>query len=535
MPQIPLISDRSTPGVLNLPSPSPQHFGAQAGQGLSEFGQALQQVGEKMQAQEDETALIQKTSAYNERLAEIPQEILDDPTIEPGQRYKQFLLKAKAHRRTLEADASPAVVRALGNHEEQALGKALIQFQRDATAVRVQAARVGVQDTQSQLAQQEAFALANDDKAGVLDARHLRTDALGRAVERGTLNPVEAQAMHERAENDKFELVAQQNPEWLMEHVEQVKAGKVSEHGMDPTKAVYYGNLAYNELHRRESLLQQQETRKEKEREGFALSTKQDYYQRFTEVDTGGHRVESTDQLLRKAGRDMVLGNHKDEVVTFLQSMLAHEKSSAGQMVDYAFYNKVILPNIYNLTYKNEGDVLRAGSDKLGPHMGTAISAFQSYRSIVTAKIAQDYEFGRSIISRAFAPLPGQQIDPMGVQETGARAADRYNTWYTSLVERAKTEGPKVFDGIDLQSEARKIKDQEHQTLQDNLIPIIEATRASLQYQSVGEIEQARKANKISVREANRALQQLETFEHMQSTAAKKPSAPSPGGRIEKK
>lgn len=529
MPQIPLISDRSNHGVLNLPSPSPQHFGAQAGQGLSEFGQALAQVGARMQAQDDETALIQKTSAYNERLAEIPQEILDDPNIEPGQRYKQFMLKAKEHRRTLEADASPAVARALGNHEEQALGRALVQFQHDATAVRVQAARVGVQGTQSQLAQQEAFALANGDKDGVIDARQLRTDALGRAVERGTLNPVEAQAMHERAENDKFELVAQQNPEWLMAHVEQVKAGKVSEHGMDPTKAVYYGNLAYNELHRRELAEQQLETQRARTQESQALQAKQDYYQRVTEGK------QSADQLLREAGRDMALSNHKDEVVTFLLSMKQHEQSSSNSPVDYTFYNRTILPNIYNGKYRTELDVLQAGADKLGSHMGSAITAFQTYRSTVNAKIMQDYDFGKNIITRTFAPLPGQQIDPLGVQQAGGRAADRFNTWYTSLVDRAKKEGPKAFEGIDIQAEARKIKDQEYQTLQDNIIQILDVTEATLQYKTVAEVEKARKNNEISVREANRALAQLEQYEAMKTVAAKKVVAPTTGGRVEKK
>ena len=530
MPKLPQPTAEGRQAILSLPQPSAEQLGAGAARQLSEFGRELGDIGEKIQAQQDETALIQKTSAYNERLAEIPQEILDDPSIEPGQRYKQFIVKAKEHRRTLEAGASPAVVRALGNHEEQSLSRALIQFQHDSTAEQIQQARVGVHNTQGLLAQREAFAMANRDTAGVNEARQLREDALARATTRGIFNPIEAQAMHEKMNNDKFELVAQQNPGLMIEMTDQVKAGKPSEQGMDPTKAVYYGNLAYNELHRRELILQADETRRAATQESQALQAKQDYYQRFTEGK------ESLDQLVTEAGRDMVLSNHKDEVVTFLTSMKHHAQSSAGQQIDYGFYNRTILPNIYNGTYRTEQDVLHAGADKLGSHMGTAISAFQTYRSSVNTKIIQDYDFGKNIITRTFAPLPGQQIDPLGVQQAGARASDRFNTWYTSLVDRAKTEGPRAFDGVDIQAEARKIKDQEYQTLQDNIITILDTTESTLRYKTVGDIEKARADHEISARQANMYLSQLETYESMKAISAKKTVAtPSAGGRIEKK
>ena len=49
---------------------------------------------------------------------------------------------------------------------------------------------------------------------------------------------------------------------------------------------------------------------------------------------------------------------------------------------------------------------------------------------------------------------------------------DRFSTWYSSLVERAVKEGPKVFAGIDVMAEARRIRDEEFATLKQNLITI---------------------------------------------------------------
>ncbi len=534
---MPLIETRTAnpkQAVTSTAPVSPEAYGSEGFQGLSNLGRSMQAIAEKIQHQQDETDLIEHANNYRVYLATLPDDIISDDTIKPEHRTATFRARSIDKLSELQDNLRPALQRALQNHVKPMMADGEIHMQQADIVERIGFARASLAKELNKNADARAMAMASGDQQGAQDALMLQRDVLARAEERRTLTPEERVKADGDATHRTFELLAEQNPMLTIQLTDDVKAGKKSEDGMDAPKAQYYSNLAYNELHRRELLVQQEEMRRATQAEHQALAAKSDYYQKFTEVDDNGVRLHSTEELLRQAGKDMVLQNHKDETVTFLQSMLAHERSASNSPVDWTFYNNVILPNIYKGKYKTELDVLKAGSEKLGAHMGTAIAAFQSYRSIVTDKIKQDYGYGYDLIHQTFAPLPGQQIDPMGVKETGIRAQDRYRTWYSALVDRAKTEGPQVFKGIDFQDVARKIKDEEYQTLQDNVIKILESSKPK--YQTEGDIQKDFKGGKITWREVNMYLQQLENYQELERIAAtKKTAAPSPGGRIEKK
>jgi hypothetical protein len=159
-------------------------------------------------------------------------------------------------------------------------------------------------------------------------------------------------------------------------------------------------------------------------------------------------------------------------------------------------------------------------------HTTQAIEQFHKYKSIATAQSTQDFQFGQKVIDKTFALPPGASIDHTGVLAAGGRAMDRFSTWYSSLVERAVKEGPKVFSGIDVMAEARRIRDEEFATLKQNLITITE--QAPLKYKTPDEVKSAHKEGKLSMREANLHLQEILSrgqIETMEPATALKPKA----------
>lgn len=538
MPKIPIPTAQRGPGVLQLPTADPRSFGVQAGEATTEFGQQLQKLGEKIQDQQDETDVIDKSTAYKEFLSTLPDAILNNDTIKPEERVKEYRVQADQKREELVKESSSTVQRVFSNHAKQLLSEGVIHMQTADIETRIKTARVALSEQVDQFADLKATALAQGDLIGYNTALATSNDLLQRAEQRGTINPIERQAAEKARTNRMFEQLAEQNSMLVVEMTDAVKAGKPGDYyGMDKGKATYYGNLAYNAIHQKELALQHVDARKEKERELLAESTKQDYVERSVLVENG-KRVFSTESLLQEAARSRAVGKHKDETVKYLESKLAHEQEQARNPmpVDWKFYNEKVLSRIWAGGFKDEHELLQFGADKLGGQMDNAITAFQNYRTTVSASTAQDYKFGHEYVNKLLGPLPGQTIDPLGQKEVAARATDRYNTWYASLVERAKTEGPQAFKGIDVQAKAREIANQEYQTMQDNLIRILDVKEASLQYKSEAEVKQAHKDQKISIREANMHLAQIEEYEYMKALAAKKtPTTPTTGGRIEKK
>jgi hypothetical protein len=291
---------------------------------------------------------------------------------------------------------------------------------------------------------------------------------------------------------------------------------------MKPKEALSLVGTAHSALHNQAQFAQHAEVVKRQQVEDLAKSTEQDFYSRSVERDKNGHPITSTEILLAEAGVSMALGDKKPQTISYLQARLAHEKAGTSHF-DATYFNRTLLPNIYKGKYTTELDVLKAGADYLdAPHMTQAIEQFHTYRNQVTHRITQDFDAGERLITGTFKLPPGASIDPAGVMEAGNHALDRYNTWYTAQVANAAKQGPNALSLVDIQSQARTIRDEEYSHLQNNLIPILQATRSSLRYKTAEEVKKAHEKREIETREANMYLQQIQSFEHLQEMSANK-------------
>jgi hypothetical protein len=250
---VPTIPTRTAPGAggtLNLPGVSPDSFGAQGFQGVTQLGQTIAAVDAKLQAQRDEVDLIGKAGDYNVRLAQLPAEVWADPHLTTSdERVAVYKEKADEFRQQLNKDASPGVVRALSIHAAQALSTGIVHLQTEDRARQIQQLRADSTAMQDRLSEREAGQIASGNGEAALVTRNERMALLARSVQRGIHNPQEAVIEAARAQNQTWESVAQQNPDYIMQIQEDVLKGGTPPAGMDPQKLHVYTSLAIGTMH----------------------------------------------------------------------------------------------------------------------------------------------------------------------------------------------------------------------------------------------------------------------------------------------
>lgn len=245
MPTIQTRTAQGQRGVLNVPSVSPESFGSDAGRSASQFGQAVMAVDQKIQAQQDEVDLVGKAGDYNIRLAQLPAEIMADETLDThDKRVAVYKSKADEFRQQLNEDASPAVQRSLSMHATQALSAGIVGMETESRTKQVQQLRVDTESLQDRLAGREAGQIAVGDFEGAGDTRLERQTLLARSVERGIHSPKDAATVHARVQNNTWEAVAQQNPDYVLRLADDVMMGGAPPAGMDGNQMHHYTNIA---------------------------------------------------------------------------------------------------------------------------------------------------------------------------------------------------------------------------------------------------------------------------------------------------
>lgn len=246
MPNVPYLNADVRGGTLQLPTPSPQSFGYQAGVGASELGGELIKIGHRVKQQEDDLALAGKAGDYNLRLAEIHNEVLNDPSLSTTDaKLKAFKERADAFRGELNQDASPEVQRALSKHAVEALSRGLIHLTGEEYARRIDQARADVNTQQQRMAQQEGLAIAAGDSDGAMTQRTQRMELLERAQSHGTITAQERAAATKEGTHATWEMVAQRNPDFMLRLQAGVQAGEGYPAGMDPEKLQHYAQVAH--------------------------------------------------------------------------------------------------------------------------------------------------------------------------------------------------------------------------------------------------------------------------------------------------
>lgn len=527
MPKLPQPTAQGRSAIANLPDVSPQHFGARAFAEVEGFGQHIQKIAETIKARQDELDLTKADDAYRVRLDGITQAIAQEPDL-------------TKHRGLFDngiAEAQKDILKAYPNLSSAARQVLEGTFSKRAASAAIETAhltqKMGVTQVLTdydQLANNrvERAAMSADP---VLAANALNEidDHRDRNVSTGMMDAAAAQKDAESRQDQYWKIVAQQRPEEFLKLAEQQNQADMPM--SMPLDRTHYSNIAHNEINRRNAILAHEEAKLEKLNKQAADAKYMEYVAQSAQRDDHGLRLFSTQWLLDQASYDTALGHKQDETIKYLETKLGHEREHAksGQASDTVRYNRELLPRIWGGEFNTELQVLKAAA-VYGAFGDNAVEQFHKYQAVATRRVTQDYQHGGELIRKTFALPPGASIDQAGVLETGVRALDRFNTWYSSQVERAAKEGVAIWDGVDVMAQARKIKDEEHKALQGNLITIIRQTESSLKYKSEAEIDKAVQDQEISVREGTMHLQQLKTFRAMQDMASQS-VVPSPSDR----
>lgn len=530
MPRIPVYTAQGDGTQLRLPSANAEALGGQAGRATIGFGQVLTQIDAALQDQRDKLDIAQLDADYQLGMDTAYQEALKEPDI-----TKQPMAFAKSvdalHGELMKRPLSNTVRNAFRVHREKLDTSAVIALKHEGRVMETERQIVETTQTAEQRMDQAArYSLLgpSSQQADVLNLNGMATALVNGLEQNRHLSPVKAQAVKEGLQDRYWSEFARQHPDELLA----MRAGGPTAErpvGMDWGKLAHYEQIATLEEHRRNSVLTAEEKRMAAERKAESQTVQQEYYSRSTRTDN------DPQALLEEAGRDVRLRDELPQTVTYLQGRLDHANSAAGRAkhFDETWYTRTFLPGVYRGQYRDELAVLKAGADKLdATHMTQAIEQFHTWKATATAPVKQSFQFGEQLITTEFSLPPGATIDSVGVGAAKGRAIDRFTVWYSELVAKAVKEGPKVFDGVDVQGMARKIRDEEAASLDANVIRILDTNPPK--YKTEAEVKQAHAAGKISMREANLHLAEIERYQQLQQRAATRTKPSSSDKRIEK-
>jgi hypothetical protein len=297
-----MISDRSRPGVLDLPRPSPQQFGAQAGQELAQFGQALQEASEKIQRRQDELDLTEADNLYRVNLDALTTDIAKDPNLAShGTRFQKEV--GALQDRTLKQYPN------LSRHAQQVLGSRFSTHNANATidlAHNIQ--KVGVGRALASYADMAdahiARAALSTDPAVAADALNTVDDHRERNVRDGLMDAPHAQKDAESRQHQYWVTFAQHQPQTLLG----LPGNGNDVMAMDPSKRQEYRNLAVSTLHTIDAEKRQQAIEEEKAFKANQIVVKNEWYARTLRGEVVPQRWYEDNKV--------ALGDQFDEVAT---------------------------------------------------------------------------------------------------------------------------------------------------------------------------------------------------------------------------
>lgn len=262
MPQIPMKNADLRGGVLDAPTASPQSFGYQAGEGASEFGRAMVQVGEKIQAQQDKLDLANLAGAHAEAMDALKPEIAKEPDAKlRAERFKREATNLQTRLFAENPNLSSSVKQAFAVHTAEQNARAFIDVSHQANVNRANRAVADFTDTENRLTEKAALEV---DPAKAAQHMSLLNELRTSMVQGGVLTPEAAQKRQESAQHRYWSIYAQHKPEALLDLVNHPQEGGENIAGMDAEKRNTYVNLAINTLHARQSATEDQQKKADK-------------------------------------------------------------------------------------------------------------------------------------------------------------------------------------------------------------------------------------------------------------------------------
>jgi hypothetical protein len=320
MPRIPIPTAETGPGIIRATTTSPDSFGAQAFQGVTQLGRGFTELAAQAQHVQDQLDLVQLSSQYETQLDEARTTIAQHPDLERHsemleavtQKLQGKLLKANPH-------ISSAVHSAFQNHATKLYTTAAIDLQHAGVKAKVGRAKADFATTEEQLLEKAALAPSLDDADKHL---HLLDELRANVVRQGVFSAEEGRTSQESARDKYWTIVAQRDPNRILglqaDLLDAEAGGSMGNvAGMDPEKLSKYLNLAVSTLHTQQSSAD----RAEKEQEALIKRLQDQNARNLTADILEGKPIGSSiPTLLRSRGLADAVGRALAELQTKLAS-----------------------------------------------------------------------------------------------------------------------------------------------------------------------------------------------------------------------
>lgn len=258
MPKIETFTARGGSGVMPANQVSPDSFGAQAFQGITQLGRGFAEVGQKIQHNQDQLDLLKLSSQYEIQLDQAKAEIANHPDLE---RHGEMLqdVNDKIQDKLLKANpsVSSAVQTAFANHAIKQYTSAAVDLAHKGREIAVQRQTVDLTnraqalvDTQAMIAPGEAFGRDTSHRPG--QVRGTVDHLIQSFTTNGTLHPAAAEKLRDDLNHRYWEQRATEFPEHVMQVVGTGKLGP-DDFNMDQAKAQHYNAVAVNTLNQRQA------------------------------------------------------------------------------------------------------------------------------------------------------------------------------------------------------------------------------------------------------------------------------------------
>jgi hypothetical protein len=201
VPKIPTINAQGSPGILQLPRPTPQTFGAGGFQALTKTSEQLADIDARLQQQQDELDFTTLAGDYKLKVGEAQLALKDDPNYLG---HEQTFTKAEADiRREVMGQAQSGVVqRALTAHFAKTFPEHLLEVKTSARKLWADSEVATLDQEEDVLSRDAAEAMTPQVRT---DTANLYESLLGRAHDRGLLSASQFEAKRQSFQQKSLE------------------------------------------------------------------------------------------------------------------------------------------------------------------------------------------------------------------------------------------------------------------------------------------------------------------------------------------
>ncbi len=273
MPRIPMIEAQRAPGLLALPRPTPETFGASGFKALAGMGEHLQKAADTLQAEQDKLDLAEDVGWFEGQVKATKLALSFDPDYRTH--AERFTTAVKGFERELATRPRSASVRTtLQGHIARVVPEETVNVQTGALALWTSHQRAQLDREEERLSQAAAEAPSPDARDQVVA---LYDGLLAGQASARILTPVEAeqkrQTFRQKAGEKSMELLARTNPTELFQ-----REGAGAFANVDPIKREKILDLATRRL-------EKAERDRERERKAASDAMRKEFY---AEILSGG-------------------------------------------------------------------------------------------------------------------------------------------------------------------------------------------------------------------------------------------------------